>query len=98
MAVYLNGIIPHNFNSIEDKEKSIAELYSILKRLQDYWHFTKGFNIEIIDNEDSPLYRIDLPNDPGMLELKNGFIFLDFWYNHHQYFLGDHIRYMLYAI
>lgn len=98
MAVYLNGIIPHNFSSIENKEKAIEELYSILKRLQDYWHFTKGFNIDIIDDEESPLYRIDLPNDLGWLELKNGFIFLNLSYRHFQYFFWEGLRCMVYDI
>jgi adenine specific DNA methylase Mod len=44
MATYLNGIIPHDFTAIENKEKATAELNNILKQLQDYWHFTKGFN------------------------------------------------------
>ena len=79
MATYLNGIIPHDFTAIENKEKATAELNNILKQLQDYWHFTKGFNTIIIDYEEysQTTYRIDLPNDLGWLELKNEFIFLD---------------------
>lgn len=100
MATYLNGIIPHDFTAIENKEKATAELNNILKQLQDYWHFTKGFNTIIIDYEEysQTTYRIDLPNDLGWLELKNGFIFLDISYKYFQYFFWEDLRCMVYDI
>lgn len=84
MGIYLNGIIPYDFNDLDCHEKATAEIHSILKKIQERWHFTKGFHISCYDDELE--YSIDLPNDFGRIRLRNSFIEIDTSINYTSYF------------
>ena len=88
----IEAIMPHDFVNLKNKELAKAELESILKRLQEAWHFTEGFALSVFEFEGQIEYEIDLPDGLGSLCLKNGFLHLCSGYKHYQYFFGTEIN------
>lgn len=89
MSVYIEAIVPYDFRDISDKEKALAEIYSIRDKFVAFYKLSKLYEIDICDYEDGKCdstYELDLTLQPLSIELGNGFLFIHGGWRYSQYF------------
>ncbi len=92
MSVYVQALMPLDFDKLSDKVAAIEIITGIKKLLSEHFHLKQGFELEIEDYDgtewsDSPNeYRIDTPFHDFDIIIGNGFITIDSVWSYSQYF------------
>ena len=51
MSIYVQALMPFDFDRLSDKAAAIETITSIKKRLVEHFHLKQGFKLEIEDYE-----------------------------------------------
>ena len=51
MSVYVQALMPFDFDRLSDKAASIDKITFLKKQLEEHFHLKQGFKLEIDDNE-----------------------------------------------
>lgn len=92
MSVYVQALMPFDFDRLSDKAASIDKITFIKKQLEEHFHLKQGFKLEIDDNEgtewsDFPNeYRIETPFHDFHVIIGNGYVTLDSAWRYSRYF------------
>lgn len=92
MSVYVQALMPFDFDRLSDKVAAIETITNIKNQLAEHFHLKQGFELEIEDYEntewpDSPNeYRVDTPFHDFDIIIGNGFITIDSAWSYSQYF------------
>lgn len=103
MSVYVEMLVPYDFNSLSCKEKAVNELMAIRNKLASFFHISKEFVFDIEDYDGTEFdgenrYRLDLPIQDVDIELGNGYLMIDGAWNYSQYFYaGSGIPWLRYT-
>ena len=78
MSVYVQALMPFDFDRLSDKVAAIETITNIKNQLAEHFHLKQGFELEIEDYEntewpDSPNeYRVDTPFHDFDIIIGNG--------------------------
>lgn len=94
MSVYVEMLVPYDFDSLSCKEKAIKELETIKTRLAAFFHISKEFVFDIEDYDGTEFegenrYRLDLPIQVLDIELGNGYLMIGGGWKYSQYFYAS---------
>lgn len=92
MSIYVQALMPFDFDKLSDKAAAIETISNIKDQLATHFCLKEGFKLDIEDNEgtewsDMPnRYTIDLPFYEFEITIGNGFVIIDTSWNYSQYF------------
>lgn len=92
MSIYVQAFMPFDFDRLSDKAAAVEKITSIKNKLAEHFHLKQGFELEIVDYEESEWsdssceYRINTPFHDFNILIGNGFITIDSVWSYSQYF------------